>query len=108
MKHLRAVERAKKHRPSVRQVDPGREWQNQAACKGSQELFFQEGHIADRIHLKAQEICYGCPVWDSCLEYSFMNREQFGIWGGMTIAQRKALFVKWREKGYRADRKIFA
>lgn len=39
---------------------------------------------------KAKEICSGCPLVVSCLEYALRNNEA-GIWGGMTENQRRGL-----------------
>jgi WhiB family transcriptional regulator, redox-sensing transcriptional regulator len=39
----------------------------------------------------AKKVCLGCPVIAECLADSLDNRTQFGVWGGMTERQRRAL-----------------
>lgn len=33
-------------------------------------------------------ICSTCPVQQQCLDLSIINREEAGIWGGLTYAER--------------------
>jgi WhiB family redox-sensing transcriptional regulator len=37
-----------------------------------------------------------CPVVDKCLQYALENREQHGIWGGLTVGERQALLRKFK------------
>ena len=46
----------------------------------------------------AKKICADCPVRDECLEYALANKEEGGIWGGLTHNQRVRL-KKARAKG---------
>lgn len=46
---------------------------------------------------EARKICGSCAVQSFCLEYALENGEEYGIWGGMTRAQRTQL--KRREPG---------
>jgi len=39
----------------------------------------------------AKRICKGCPVRYDCLADALDNRIEFGIWGGMTERERRAL-----------------
>jgi WhiB family redox-sensing transcriptional regulator len=45
----------------------------------------------------------GCPVRTECLADALDNRIEFGIWGGMTERERRALLrrrpqvISWRE-----------
>ena len=39
----------------------------------------------------AARICGGCPVRMECLADSLDNKTEFGVWGGMTERQRRAL-----------------
>jgi WhiB family redox-sensing transcriptional regulator len=45
----------------------------------------------------AQLICSSCPVIEECGEYAIRTREPYGVWGGLTVDQRKTLW-----KGRRA------
>lgn len=39
----------------------------------------------------AKAVCAGCPVLTECLAHALENRIEFGVWGGMTERQRRAL-----------------
>lgn len=39
----------------------------------------------------AKHICAKCPVRSQCLDYALENHERFGIWGGLTVAERQRL-----------------
>ena len=75
------------------------EWASRGACKSSSadELFVQ-GSAQNR----AKQICGGCPVRTECLADALDSRVEFGVWGGMTERERRALLkrrpnvVSWR------------
>src|SRR5947207_14103293 len=64
------------------------DWTVRAACKGTDpdELFVQ-GAAQNR----AKSVCLGCPVRTECLADALDNRVEFGVWGGMTERERRAL-----------------
>src|SRR3989442_9875441 len=64
------------------------DWTARAACKGTDpdELFVQ-GAAQNRDKL----ICPGCPVRTEGLADALDNRIEFGVWGGMTERERRAL-----------------
>ena len=76
------------------------DWTTRAACKGTDpdELFIQ-GAAQNRAKL----ICRGCPVRTECLADALDNGIEFGVWGGMTERERRALLRRrpdvnsWRE-----------
>ena len=76
------------------------DWTTRAACKGPDpdELFVQ-GAAQNRAKL----ICRGCPVRTECLADALDNGIEFGVWGGMTERERRALLrrrpdvTSWRE-----------
>jgi Transcription factor WhiB len=37
-----------------------------------------------------------CPVRDACLSFALQNNERFGVWGGTTEQDRRAIRKKWR------------
>ncbi|MEX2586651.1 MAG: WhiB family transcriptional regulator [Actinomycetota bacterium] len=72
-------------------------WQDHAACKGMDPtLFFGPEHTEvvkekrDREEA-AKQICRTCPVNQECLEHALESKEAYGIWGGLTELERKAL-----------------
>ncbi len=40
---------------------------------------------------RAKAVCMGCPVRTECLADALDNRVEFGVWGGMTERERRAL-----------------
>jgi WhiB family transcriptional regulator, redox-sensing transcriptional regulator len=40
---------------------------------------------------RAKSLCRGCPVRTECLADALDNRVEFGVWGGLTERERRAL-----------------
>jgi len=61
-------------------------WMRQAACRGcaDPEMFF-DNHSIKAINL----YCVICNARKRCLKFAQDNEISFGIWGGMTIKERK-------------------
>jgi WhiB family redox-sensing transcriptional regulator len=76
------------------------DWTHMAACRRTcpDELFVQ-GAAQNR----AKAVCFGCPVRTECLADALDNRVEFGVWGGMTERERRALLrrrpdiTSWRQ-----------
>ena len=67
-------------------VDVG--WTVYAACRGADpELFF----LRDAQQRRAKKICLHCPVRLACLAEALEHRIEFGVWGGMTERERRAV-----------------
>ena len=64
------------------------DWTAKASCRDMDpdELFVQ-GAAQNR----AKQRCMGCPVRAECLADALDNRVEFGVWGGMTERERRAL-----------------
>ena len=82
------------------------DWAQQAVCtKDEPDALFVRG-AAQQI---AKQVCVGCPVIAECLADSLDNHTEFGVWGGMTERQRRALLKRrphvqsWRAL-FEADR----
>ncbi len=43
---------------------------------------------------KAKAICSVCPVRVQCLDFAVEIREPYGIWGGLTEADRRQLVAR--------------
>ncbi|MEU5241670.1 WhiB family transcriptional regulator [Streptomyces lydicus] len=79
------------------QVEP---WRAQAACRSSDadDLFADS-----KSQKRAKFICTGCPVRIECLVEALDHRIEFGVWGGMTERERRALLrrrprvTSWRQ-----------
>jgi WhiB family transcriptional regulator, redox-sensing transcriptional regulator len=71
-----------------------REWVTKALCvDGDPDELFVGGAPAT----KAAVICRHCPVSMECLTDALDNRIEFGVWGGMTERQRRALLKRHPE-----------
>lgn len=65
-----------------------RDWAPLGRCAGQDpDALFVEGK-EQRV---AKAVCRGCPVAAECLADALDNRTQFGVWGGMTERERRAL-----------------
>ena len=66
----------------------GRRWKEQGICgEIDPDLFFSEN--ADDVKA-AKQICGTCPVAEQCREHGLDTGPEFGIWGGLTPAERRA------------------
>ena len=63
-------------------------WSEQAACRETDpDEMFVQGAAQNRV----KQICSGCPVKMECLADALDNHIEFGVWGGMTERERRAL-----------------
>lgn len=89
-----------------RRVGPGKlidDWPSLAACQdGDPDALFVQGAEQNI----AKRICRNCPVKYECLADALDNRIEFGVWGGMTERERRALLR--RHPGVTSWRKMFA
>ena len=76
------------------------EWTARAACRTSDpDALLVQGAAQNR----AKVICQGCQVRTECLADALDNRVEFGVWGGMTERERRALLrrrpqvTSWRQ-----------
>ncbi len=69
-------------------------WVSKARCRGADpdELF-----VRGAAQRKAAIICRHCPVIAECGADALDNRVEFGVWGGMTERQRRALLKQHPE-----------
>ena len=66
-------------------------WSNEAACRETDpDEMFVQGAAQNRV----KQICNGCPVKMECRADALDNRIEFGVWGGMTERERRALLRK--------------
>ena len=62
-------------------------WAASAACMGKSDALFVRGAEQNR----AKQVCATCHVRAECLAEALDNRIEWGIWGGMTERERRAL-----------------
>src|SRR6476619_6398754 len=74
------------------------DWTSRAACRATQpDQLFVRGAEQN----KAKQLCAGCPVRTECLAEALDNQIEWGVWGGMTERERRALLrrrpnASWR------------
>ncbi len=74
---------------------PPDHWRFEAACAGTDDRpFFPMRGSSTK---EARLYCWGdgedrpeCPVRMSCLNHAIENKENAGIWGGMSVRERRA------------------
>ena len=64
------------------------EWAARGVCKTADpDSLFVQGAAQNR----AKAVCLACPVRTECLADALDNKIEFGVWGGMTERERRAL-----------------
>lgn len=76
-------------------------WRDNAACRSEDpEDWFPIGASpaakAQERHAKA--VCWHCPSLEACGRWALETRQPFGVWGGMSEGQRRAIL---RRRGVR-------
>ncbi|MDH2424715.1 WhiB family transcriptional regulator [Sphaerisporangium sp. TRM90804] len=66
-------------------------WMRWSSCgETDPDLFHPEDSNAAQAE-QAKSVCRRCPVRDECLDYALGNREEFGVWGGLSPVERRRL-----------------
>ncbi|MFI9080839.1 WhiB family transcriptional regulator [Streptomyces sioyaensis] len=69
-------------------------WRHRAACRTQDpELFFPiSASGASGLQAKeAKAVCCHCPVIEQCLQWALEFKQEHGIWGGLSEAERRTL-----------------
>ncbi len=75
------------------------DWAPSAACRQAQpDQLFVRGAEQN----KAKQLCSGCPVRTECLAEALDNQIEWGVWGGMTERERRALLRRRPAASWRA------
>lgn len=66
-------------------------WDEGAACAGKPtDMFYgSEGPMSMKQVNAARAICATCPISAECLMFSLVNREPYGVWGGVPAPARR-------------------
>lgn len=87
------------------------DWRHRALCREEDpELFFPLGSenqlgggknpaVLAQID-EAKTVCRTCPVVSECLAWAIESGQDYGVWGGMSEAERRA----FKRRGRVADR----
>ena len=72
------------------------DWQLRAACRNlDNALFFhperERGSAKEEREERAKKICRSCPVIVACRTHAMRVDEPYGVWGGLSTAERRAL-----------------
>ena len=74
------------------------EWQSQAACKGHPRaadfyppMRMERKHERIAREHRAKVVCAACPVRTHCLQHALAVDERYGVWGGLTVDERRAI-----------------
>jgi WhiB family transcriptional regulator, redox-sensing transcriptional regulator len=75
------------------------DWVSAAACRQSDpdDLF-----VLGAEQRNATRVCTGCPVRIECLAEALDNQIEWGVWGGMTERERRALLRRHPSASWRA------
>jgi WhiB family transcriptional regulator, redox-sensing transcriptional regulator len=65
-----------------------RAWASKAVCRKEDP---DEMFVRGAKQREAAVICRHCPVMQECAAEALDNKVEFGVWGGMTERQRRAL-----------------
>ncbi|TMZ63725.1 WhiB family transcriptional regulator [Klebsiella pneumoniae] len=72
------------------------DWALDGACREHDpDAMFVQGAAQNRAKL----VCRGCPVRTECLADALDHRVEFGVWGGMTERERRALLRRRPDVG---------
>jgi WhiB family redox-sensing transcriptional regulator len=78
-------------------------WHSNAACRRDEAgLFFAPSKEPTAARLSREEqakrVCGRCPVQQSCREHALILPEPYGVWGGLTAAERRVLLARRRRR----------
>ena len=75
------------------------DWASAAACRQTQP---DELSCAVRSRTRPSSCVPGCPVRTECLAEALDNQIEWGVWGGMTERERRALLRRRPNASWRA------
>ncbi|MEZ0068937.1 WhiB family redox-sensing transcriptional regulator [Streptacidiphilus sp. MAP12-20] len=76
-------------------------WHTGAACRRDEAgLFFAPSKEPTAARLareeQAKRVCARCPVLLECREHALIMPEPYGVWGGLTAAERRVVLARRR------------
>lgn len=83
------------------------DWRAKAACRDKDpELFFPVGNTGAAYQQieEAKAVCRTCKVIDACLKCALDTNQDYGVWGGLSEDERRAL----KRRAMRARRSQFS
>lgn len=71
-------------------------WRTMSACQDvGSDAFFAQDPLRGFEERAAKAVCGRCLVIDDCLAYAITHNAPFGVWGGMTAAERRVVRKTW-------------
>lgn len=70
------------------------DWMQDGLCRQvDADLFFPDsvGNAVRYQIARARTVCNRCPVLVECREYALATDQRFGVWGGLSEDERRAL-----------------
>ena len=79
------------------------EWQLDGLCRDldSAQFFHPEGERGGPRRRRAEaakRICAKCPVLSTCRQYALQTQEPYGVWGGLSEEERRAIIAAEKVK----------
>ena len=81
-------------------------WHASAACRRDEAgMFFAPSKEPTAARLSREEaakrVCARCPVMLECREHALLQPEPYGVWGGLTAAERRVVLARRRRQSPR-------
>lgn len=78
-------------------------WHSEAVCRRDEAgLFFAPSKEPTAARLSreqaAKRVCARCPVMVECREHALVLPEPYGVWGGLTAAERRVVLARRRRR----------
>ncbi|MEW2632389.1 WhiB family transcriptional regulator [Streptomyces sp. NPDC048389] len=89
--------------PAPLREDQAGPWHAEAVCRRDEAgLFFAPSKepTAERLAREeaAKRVCARCPVMVECREHALLQPEPYGVWGGLTAAERRVVLARRRRR----------
>ncbi|MBA0051344.1 WhiB family transcriptional regulator [Streptomyces sp. AJS327] len=83
--------------------DEANPWHSEAVCRRDEAgLFFAPSKEPTAARLSreqaAKRVCARCPVLVECREHALVLPEPYGVWGGLTAAERRVMLARRRRR----------
>jgi WhiB family redox-sensing transcriptional regulator len=75
------------------------DWQIKGLCRGEDSAMFfhpegERGRARTQRETRAKQMCRQCPVITQCRTHALRVGEPYGIWGGLSEADRETLLKR--------------
>ncbi len=67
-------------------------------CRQAPDLYYAAMNETQHIRY-AKKACQPCPIREICLQYAIKHNEGEGVWGGMTVSERKNVRRQLKAEG---------